>query len=98
MITFLSAVQTKMERPFLDVLDRIEGCVKLMIADKSLLWPFEVAKRRNIPVAAYSPMSASMFSLMLHVDLLKLNHHLFADVSGVFFSYFCFSMNCYIYN
>ncbi|KAK1426933.1 hypothetical protein QVD17_15613 [Tagetes erecta] len=82
MITFLTAVRTKMEQPFLDVLDRInDGSVKLIIADMHMLWPIEVAKKRNIPVAAYSPMSASMFSLMYHVHLLKLNNHLFAHVS-----------------
>ncbi|KAK9048131.1 hypothetical protein SSX86_032906 [Deinandra increscens subsp. villosa] len=81
MVTFLTAVQTKMERPFEEVLDRMVHPVKLIIADASMLWPFDVANRRNIPVAAYSPMSASMFSVLLHVDLLQSHHHLFADVS-----------------
>ncbi|KAL8260731.1 hypothetical protein R6Q59_028684 [Mikania micrantha] len=81
MITFLTAVQTKMERPFTEALDRMELPVKLIIADVTMIWPFDVAKMRNIPVAAYSPMSASMFSVMHHVDLLELHHHLFADVS-----------------
>ncbi|KAI3820250.1 hypothetical protein L1987_07794 [Smallanthus sonchifolius] len=81
MIAFLTAIQSKMERPFLEVLDQIDVPVKLIIADVSMLWPFDVANRRNIPVAAYSPMSASMFSLMHHVDLLESHHHLYADVS-----------------
>ncbi|KAL8213938.1 hypothetical protein R6Q57_003387 [Mikania cordata] len=88
MITFLTAVQTKMERPFTEALDRMELPVKFIIADVTMLWPFDVAKMRNIPVAAYSPMSTSMFSVMHHVDLLELHHHLFADVSGLS-SHFC---------
>ncbi|XP_076934079.1 UDP-glycosyltransferase 87A2-like [Bidens hawaiensis] len=83
MLSFFTAVQTKMERPFIEVLDRIEVDlpVQLVIADVNMLWPFEVANRRNIPVAAYSPMSASMFSVMHHVDLLQSHNHLYVDVS-----------------
>ncbi|KAI7741908.1 hypothetical protein M8C21_008890 [Ambrosia artemisiifolia] len=80
MIGFLTAAQTKMERPFVELLDRIEFPVKLIIADVTMRWPFDVANRRNIPIAAYWPMSASMFSVVYHVDLLESNHQLFADV------------------
>ncbi|XP_076944561.1 UDP-glycosyltransferase 87A1-like [Bidens hawaiensis] len=85
MLSFLAAVQTKMERPFVEVLDRIEmevdRQVQLVIADVNMLWPFEVANRRSIPVAAYSPMSASMFSVMHHTDLLQSHNHLYLDVA-----------------
>ncbi|KAJ9543426.1 hypothetical protein OSB04_023133 [Centaurea solstitialis] len=61
MIAFLTAICTKMKRPFEEVLDRMETevPVNLIIADANMLWPFEVANERNIPVAAYWPMPAS---------------------------------------
>ncbi|KAL4587958.1 hypothetical protein LXL04_000835 [Taraxacum kok-saghyz] len=80
-ITFLTAVTTKMERPFEEVLDKMELPVALVIADSTMFWPFEVANRRNIPVAAYWPLSASMFSVLHHADLLKSHHHLYLDES-----------------
>ncbi|KAJ0759902.1 putative 7-deoxyloganetin glucosyltransferase [Helianthus annuus] len=82
MVAFVTAVQTKMEGPVVEVLDQIEFPVKLIIADGSMHWPFELANKRNIPVAAYWPMSASMFSVVHHVDLLESHHHLYVDVSG----------------
>ncbi|KAI3526501.1 hypothetical protein L1887_05757 [Cichorium endivia] len=81
MIAFLTAVKTKMERPFEEVLDQMELPAELIIADASMSWPFEVANRRNIPVAAYWPMSAAMFSVIHHVDLLELQNHLYVDES-----------------
>ncbi|KAF5808271.1 putative 7-deoxyloganetin glucosyltransferase [Helianthus annuus] len=81
MVAFVTAVQTKMEGPVVEVLDQIEFPVKLIIADGSMHWPFELANKRNIPVAAYWPMSASMFSVVHHVDLLESHHHLYVDVS-----------------
>lgn len=80
-IAFLTAVKTKMEHPFEEVLDQMELPVSLIIADVSMLWPFEVANRRNIPVAAFWPMSAAMFSVLHHVDLLESHHHLYLDES-----------------
>lgn len=81
MITFLTAVRTKMQPPFEEVLDQMKLPVTLIIADVTMFWPFEVANRRNIPVAAYWPMSASMFSLMHHIDLLESHNHLYVDES-----------------
>lgn len=81
MIRFLTAVKTKMEGPFEEVLDRMVVPVGLIVADLSMTWPFDVANRRNIPVAGYWPMSATMFSVTYHVDLLQSHHHLYVDVS-----------------
>ncbi|XP_076921811.1 UDP-glycosyltransferase 87A1-like [Bidens hawaiensis] len=80
-LAFMTAVQTKMERPFMEVLDRIESSVKLIIADAVMRWPFEAANTRNIPIAAFWPMSASTYSVVHYVDLLESHHHLYADVS-----------------
>ncbi|XP_076893825.1 UDP-glycosyltransferase 87A1-like [Bidens hawaiensis] len=80
-MAFMTAVQTKMKRPFMEVLDRIESPVKLIIADAVMRWPFEVANTRNIPVAAFWPMSASEYSVVHYVDLLESHHHFYADVS-----------------
>ncbi|PWA39989.1 UDP-glucuronosyl/UDP-glucosyltransferase [Artemisia annua] len=81
MITFLTAVKNNMKGPFEAVLDKMEVKVTLIVADATMMWPFEVANKRNIPVAAYSPMSGQMFSVMHHVDLLESNNQLYADVS-----------------
>ncbi|KAF5808268.1 putative 7-deoxyloganetin glucosyltransferase [Helianthus annuus] len=80
-VGFLTAANTKMEGPFVEVLDQTEFPVTLIIADGTMGWPFDVANRRDIPVAMYWPMSASMLSVVHHVDLLESNHHLFVDVS-----------------
>ncbi|XP_071720714.1 UDP-glycosyltransferase 87A1-like [Rutidosis leptorrhynchoides] len=83
MFEFLMAVKTKMQCPFEDVLDDLIEFVpvKLIMADATMTWPFDVAKNRNIPVAAYSPMSAMMFSVLHHVDLIESHNQLYADVS-----------------
>lgn len=81
MIGFFTAVQTKMTSPFEDVLDQLELPVKLIICDAFLNWIFDVADRRNIPVAAYWAMSASMFTMWYHVDLLEQHRHIFVDLS-----------------
>nr|GEU98384.1 UDP-glycosyltransferase 87A1-like [Tanacetum cinerariifolium] len=81
MISFLTAVKNNMVGPFEDVLDKMETKVTLIIADATMMWPFEVANKRDIPVAAYFPMSGEMFSVMHHVDLLESNNQLYADVS-----------------
>ncbi|KAL7582314.1 hypothetical protein Lser_V15G41939 [Lactuca serriola] len=81
MIGFLTAVQSKMEAPFEKVLDQLKLPVKLIIGDAFLSWILDVADRRNIPVAAYWAMSASMFTMWYHVDLLEQHGHIFVDLS-----------------
>lgn len=80
-IGFFVAAQKKMETPFDLLLDRIEQPVNLIIADATLKWTVDLANRRNIPVAAYWPMSASMFTMWYHVDLLEQHHHMYVDLS-----------------
>ncbi|PWA44916.1 UDP-glucuronosyl/UDP-glucosyltransferase [Artemisia annua] len=81
LVSFINAVYNKMEGPFEEMLDKMEVKVDLIIADATMNWPVDVANRRNIPLAAYWPMSATMFSVMHHVDLLESHHHLYVDVS-----------------
>ncbi|KAI3749635.1 hypothetical protein L2E82_20250 [Cichorium intybus] len=81
MVGFFTAVQTKMESPFEEVLNQLELPVKLIIGDAFLSWIFDVADRRNIPVATYWAMSASMFTMWYHVDLLEQHRHIFVDLS-----------------
>lgn len=81
MVSFLTAVRNNMVVPFEEVLDKMEVKVTLIVADPIMMWPFEVANKRNIPAAAYFIMSGSMFSVMHHVDLLESNNQLYADVS-----------------
>ena len=70
-IGFFIAAQNNMEIPFDLLLDNMEQPVNLIIADATLKWTLNVGIRRNIPVAAYWPMSASMFTMWYHVDLLQ---------------------------
>ncbi|KAL4558576.1 hypothetical protein LXL04_036777 [Taraxacum kok-saghyz] len=81
MVGFFTAVQTKIEAPFEQVLDRLDLPVKLIIGDAFLSWVLDVGERRNIPVAAYWAMSASMFTMWYHVDLLEQHRHIFVDLS-----------------
>ncbi|PWA54836.1 UDP-glucuronosyl/UDP-glucosyltransferase [Artemisia annua] len=81
MLAFLTAVNTKMGDPFEEMLDKTEVPVKLIIFDATMNWPCGVAKKRNIPIAMYWPMSALMFSVAHYVDLIESHNQLYADVS-----------------
>ncbi|XP_065847246.1 UDP-glycosyltransferase 87A1-like [Euphorbia lathyris] len=75
---FIESVGKDMESPFEVVLDRIfsEGFgVNVIIADSYLDWVVRVGNRRNIPVASLWTMSASVFSIFHHFDLLRRNGH-----------------------
>ncbi|MBA0807384.1 hypothetical protein Gohar_023191 [Gossypium harknessii] len=78
---FLAAVLTKMEAPFEELLDRLELPVAAIIADTYVAWTVQVGQRRNIPVASLWTMSASVFSIFHHFNLLVQNHHFPADLS-----------------
>ena len=84
MPAFLTAVNTKMGDPFEEMLDKMEVPVKLIIFDATMNWPCGVAKKRNIPIAMYWPMSALMFSVVHYVDLIESHNQLYADASGEF--------------
>ncbi|MBA0774590.1 hypothetical protein Gotri_009791 [Gossypium trilobum] len=78
---FIAAVLTKMEAPFEELLDRLELPVAAIIADTYVAWTVRVGQRRNIPVASLWTMSASVFSIFHHFNLLVQNHHFPADLS-----------------
>ncbi|KAJ6751019.1 hypothetical protein OIU85_001544 [Salix viminalis] len=78
---FLKAVATKMEAPFEQLLDRLELPVGVIIADTYLDWVVHVGNRRNIPVASLWTMSAYVFSLLRHFELLEQNGHFPVELS-----------------
>ncbi|PQM41086.1 UDP-glycosyltransferase 87A1 [Prunus yedoensis var. nudiflora] len=68
---FLEAVDTKLEAPVEQLLDRLEQPVSAIVADPFVVWATRVASGRNIPVASLWPMSASVFSALLHIETLE---------------------------
>ncbi|XP_044466648.1 UDP-glycosyltransferase 87A1-like [Mangifera indica] len=78
---FVEAVSTKMESPFEKILDELEFPVMAIIADSYMCWAVNVGNRRNIPVASLWPMSASVFSVFHHHELLVKNGHFPVEIS-----------------
>ncbi|KAJ0084459.1 hypothetical protein Patl1_31019 [Pistacia atlantica] len=78
---FLEAVSTKMEAPFEKLLDELEFPVFAIVADSYMRWAVDVGNRRNIPVASLWPMSASVFSVFHHHELLLKNGHFPVELS-----------------
>ncbi|KAH6803536.1 hypothetical protein C2S51_031783 [Perilla frutescens var. frutescens] len=79
---FFMAVQTKMETPFVRLLDGGElPPPDFIIGDAFLPWVHEFAGRRNIPSAHLWTMSASMYTVFYHLDLLVQNGHYPVDFS-----------------
>ncbi|WVY92021.1 hypothetical protein V8G54_037535 [Vigna mungo] len=72
---FLEAVMTKMEAPFEELLRCLQPPPTAIVADTFLYWAVVVVIRRNIPVASFWTMSASMFSVLYHHHLLDQNGH-----------------------
>ncbi|CBI15889.3 unnamed protein product, partial [Vitis vinifera] len=81
LLGFLEAVMTKMEDPFEQLLKRLEPPVTTILADTFLFWAVSVGNRMSIPVASFFPMSASVFSMFHHFDLLVQNGHHPIDIS-----------------
>ena len=79
---FMKAVSTKMEAPFAELLDRLYPPVTAIIADTKLVWSIGVGNRKNIPVASLWPMSATVYSLLYHFDMLKEKGHFPIEISG----------------
>ncbi|KAL0459913.1 UNVERIFIED_CONTAM: UDP-glycosyltransferase 87A1 [Sesamum latifolium] len=80
---FAVAVLTKMEEPFERLLDEF-SCLPpptVIIADAFLPWAAEVAGRRKIPLASLWTMSASVYTVFYHFDLLVQNGHFPIDLS-----------------
>ncbi|PIN26199.1 UDP-glucuronosyl and UDP-glucosyl transferase [Handroanthus impetiginosus] len=78
---FAMAVMTKMEEPFERLLDELRlPPPAVIIADAFLPWAAEVGGRRNIPVAGLWTMSASVYTVLYHFDLLVQNGHFPIDL------------------
>nr|XP_023887176.1 UDP-glycosyltransferase 87A1-like [Quercus suber] len=78
---FVKAVNTKMEAPFEELLDRLEPPVKAIVADTYIYWPIALGNRKNIPVASLFPMPAMVFSMFYHFELIVQNRHFPVDLS-----------------
>ncbi|KAL8485217.1 hypothetical protein ACS0TY_027496 [Phlomoides rotata] len=79
---FAMASLTKLEEPFERLLDG--GGLRppdFIIADALMPWVGEVAGRRNTPVAHLWSMSASVYTVFYHFDLLVQNGHFPVDLS-----------------
>ncbi|XP_062170870.1 UDP-glycosyltransferase 87A1-like isoform X2 [Alnus glutinosa] len=72
---FVEAVNTKMEAPFEELLDRLQPPVTAIVADTYVVWAIGVGNRRKIPVASLWPMSATVFSVLHHFELLVQHGH-----------------------
>ncbi|CAI9770647.1 unnamed protein product [Fraxinus pennsylvanica] len=72
---FALAVWDKMEEPIEQLLDKLQFSPALIIADAFLPWAADVAARRNIPLASLWPMSALVFSVLHHFDLIIQHGH-----------------------
>ncbi|OMO82904.1 UDP-glucuronosyl/UDP-glucosyltransferase [Corchorus capsularis] len=77
---FFQAVWTKMEAPFERLLDQLNPSPTLIMADTFLFWAVSVGNRRNIPVASFWPMPASIFSVYHHFHLFEENGHFPVDM------------------
>ncbi|CAN1754218.1 UDP-glycosyltransferase 87A2, partial [Linum perenne] len=81
---FVKAVCTKLQAPFENILDGLTSPVNAIVADTYLPWMCDVGSSRGIPVASLWTMSATVFSVFLHFDLLLQNRHFpFPDFSGI---------------
>ncbi|KAG6631153.1 UDP-glycosyltransferase 87A1-like [Carya illinoinensis] len=78
---FIQAVNTTMEAPFEELLDRLEHPVSAIVADTYVIWVVRVGNRRNIPVASLMTMSATVFSVLHHFELLVQNGHFPVELS-----------------
>ncbi|XP_047983248.1 UDP-glycosyltransferase 87A1-like [Salvia hispanica] len=79
---FVAAVLTKMQAPFEQLLDG--GSLPppdFIIGDAFLSWVHEVSTKRNIPSAHMWTMSAAVYTVFYHFDLLVQNGHYPVDLS-----------------
>ncbi|KAH9619798.1 hypothetical protein KSS87_010525 [Heliosperma pusillum] len=79
---FLEAVLTKLEDPFDRLLDQLQLPASLIIYDSYLVWAVGVGNRRNIPVATFFTVSASVATVFVHFDLLVKHGQFPLDISG----------------
>lgn len=84
-VGFVMAAFTRLEAPIERLLDG--GGLRppdFIIADAITPWVSEFGGRRNIPVAHIWTMSASVYSVFSHFDLLVQNGHFPIDLSGTY--------------
>ncbi|KAI3829970.1 hypothetical protein L1987_04102 [Smallanthus sonchifolius] len=79
---FFNATLTKMEDPVEQLLRRMEVPVSVLVYDTYLSWVLNIGGRMNIPVANLFTMSATVFSMSFHYDLLVENCHAGDSFSG----------------
>ncbi|XAR58876.1 hypothetical protein NMG60_11014444 [Bertholletia excelsa] len=78
---FIEATFTKLEVPFMRLLDQLEPPPSVVVFDTYMPWVVGFGNRRNIPVASFWSMSASVLSVFPHFDLLVRNGHFPANLS-----------------
>ncbi|XP_015066343.1 UDP-glycosyltransferase 87A2-like [Solanum pennellii] len=78
LLGFMKAVFTEMEAPVDSILDGVPK-PNVILADSFLPWAVGIGERRNIPVASFWPMSATIFSLYYHYQLFLANGHFEAN-------------------
>ncbi|KAH0728655.1 hypothetical protein KY290_004522 [Solanum tuberosum] len=78
LLGFMKTVFTKMEAPVDSILDGVPK-PNVILADSFLPWAVSIGERRNIPVASFWPMSATIFSLFYHYQLFLANGHFEAN-------------------
>ena len=81
---FVEAVSTKLEAPFEQLLERLEPPVTTIMADCYVVWAVGLGNRKNIPVASLWPMSASVFSMLYHFELVVAKGHFPVVLSGAY--------------
>ncbi|KAH9602737.1 hypothetical protein KSS87_022620 [Heliosperma pusillum] len=79
-IGFIEAINTKLQDPFEQLLDRLQQPPTAIIYDSYLSWPVDVGTQRNIPMVSFLTMSASCITVFFHFDLLLKHGHFPLDV------------------
>lgn len=80
---FIKATSTEMKAPVELVIEGLQPKPVVILYDPFLTWGLSI--QGNIPTAAFWPMSATAFSMVLHYHLLCQNRHLpLLNLSGQF--------------
>ncbi|MCD7468776.1 hypothetical protein HAX54_007254 [Datura stramonium] len=80
LLGFFEALFTKMEAPVESILDGLPK-PNVILADSLLPWALRLGERRNIPVASFWTMSATVFSIFYHHQLLLADGHFQANLT-----------------
>ncbi|KAJ9543565.1 hypothetical protein OSB04_023272 [Centaurea solstitialis] len=79
---FIKSVHTNLEDPIEKLLRRMEIPATVIVYDTYLMWIIDLGKRLDVPVASFFTMSATVFSMCYHHDLLLRNGHTGDDYSS----------------